>query len=219
MKAFGPLDARLQMNGVTQLFGQPQSGKSYLSVQIALKRDQVYREPFNDCIYYYMHEQPLFKEAKNTDDEIKFISDSSDLEEELSSGSSPVLLVLDDFIWQALGDKNKFMCKLFTQLTHHLQISVVYQSQVLFAPKSRVLNLSTHYYCLFRSFHRAQIGYFFRNLDPENYRFLLESYHASTDNKPYSHFMISHHPLDDDQMRFRDNIIPGEGVRVFTPKK
>lgn len=217
MKTLGPFDLRLQNYSSCMLFGSSYSGKSTLSVRIALERDLIYREPHENVIYYYAHEQPLFEEAKNADDGIKFISDESELDDELSSSGS-CLLFLDDFVWEALGKRNKFMCNLFTILGHHKKITSVYQSQIMFSPKARTLNLSTHYYCLFRSFHQAQMSYFFRDISPEKYKFLLESYHLSTDNKPYSHFFISHHPLDLDRLRYRDNIIPKDGVRIFTPR-
>lgn len=117
-----------------------------------------------------------------------------------------------------VGSDNRFVTEYFTNKCHHNKTTLLFQSQNLFPNKGRVWQLNTLYYILFKNPVRSQMNYFFRGLMPDDYKFLLDCYHYSTDQKQYGHFCLSLQPSDPDHLRYRNNIIPSGGTVFFTPK-
>lgn len=213
------VDLRLKSFCSLQLTGASNSGKSTLSVSIALNRRKVYDQDHEAVIYYFQHEQPLISKAKEEDDGILFLKDKDQVEEELAESNS-TLLICDDILAASGTQDHKFITDYFLAKSHHNRVSFVLQSQLVYHPSThaRAWMLNTNYFCLFRNFHQQQMVNFFRNLSPKNYKFIHEAYLYCTENQKYGHFFMSLHPADSDLYRYRSNVIPSEGINIFMPK-
>lgn len=215
--SYGPFDLRLAPFTTLLLVGKSHSGKSTLSCQIALKRKLVYENPPEKVVYLYKTWENIFKQVKEEDDAIVFCKTKEEVEDELS-GEGHKLFIADDFMAQAISSENKYITEFFTDRCHHQSISLIFLSQLLYPPNGRCWSLNTQYYALFKNHHQQQISTFFRNINPRLQNFLIDSYNFSTGHK-YGHFFMSLYGQTDDAIRYRNSVIPHEGMQVFLPKE
>ena len=123
-------------------------------------------------------------------------------------GRSRVLLIIDDLMNEA--DQN--VCNLFTKLSHHRNVSVVFVTQNLFHRNRhvRTMNLNTHYVVLFKNPRDAgQVAIMARQMYPRKSNFVVEAFRDAT-REPYGYLMIDLKPETDDRYRFRTNIFPDD---------
>ena len=123
-------------------------------------------------------------------------------------GRSRVLLLIDDLMNEA--DQN--VCNLFTKLSHHRNVSVVFVTQNLFHRNRhvRTMNLNTHYVVLFKNPRDAgQLAIMARQMYPRKSNFMVEAFRDAT-REPYGYLLIDLKPETDDRYRFRTNIFPDD---------
>ncbi len=97
------------------------------------------------------------------------------------------LVIIDDLMSECSKDQR--ISNLFTSGSHHQGISVMYLTQNLFPPgkQSRTISLNSHYMIAFKNPRDSLVvSTLARQMYPNNYNFLLESYQDAT-KKPYGY--------------------------------
>jgi len=131
-------------------------------------------------------------------------------------GREPTLLVIDDL----MSETNETVVNLFTKSSHHRNISVLYLAQNLF-PKNkfaRTISLNAHYMVLFKNPRDAsQFANLARQMYPGNSHFAVDAYKDAT-REPYSYLLVDLRPEQNDELRLRTSIFPGETHYVYVAK-
>jgi len=161
-------------------------------------------------IYCYGEYQQLFRQYP----QVTFHEGLPDMND--FDGSEPVLLVVDDLMDQT----NETIANLFTKGSHHRNVSVVFLVQNMF-PKNkfaRTISLNAHYMVLFKNPRDAsQFANLARQMYPKRSQFAVEAYKDAT-HEPYSYLLVDLRPEQDEELRLRTNIFPGETHYVYVPK-
>jgi hypothetical protein len=108
---------------------------------------------------------------------------------------------LDDL----LNEANQNVCDLFTKLSHHRDVSVVFVIQNLFHRNRfvRTMNLNTHYLVLFKNPRDAnQVSVLARQMYPGKSKFVVEAYRDATKN-PFGYLLIDLRLETDESYRIR----------------
>jgi len=132
-------------------------------------------------------------------------------------GSRPELLIIDDL----MNELDESVANLFTKGSHHHNVSVVLLVQNLFHKNRhmRTISLNSHYLVLFKSPRdAAQIANLFRQMYPTDWRFAVDAYKNAT-QEPYSYLLVDLRPEQNEELRLRANIFPGERHFVYVSKK
>ena len=88
------------------------------------------------------------------------------------------------------------MMKVFTEASHHKNVSVIFMSQNIFHPgsRARTISLNTQYMVLFKNPRdRQQIKTLARQMYPDNWINFMERFNRAT-NKPYGKLIIDLRP-------------------------
>jgi hypothetical protein len=120
-----------------------------------------------------------------------------------------------------MNEANQNVCDLFTKLSHHRDVSVVFVTQNLFHRNRfvRTMNLNTHYLVLFKNPRDAsQVSVLARQMYPGKSKFVVEAYKDATKN-PFGYLLIDLRPETDESYRLRTNIFPDDGRQyAYVPK-
>ena len=166
--------------------------------------------PPSKIVYCYGEYQQLFSNYAR----VIFHQGLPDLND--FDGSEPTLLVIDDL----MQETNETVANLFTKGSHHRNVSVMFLAQNLF-PKNkfaRTMSLNAHYMILFKNPRDAsQFANLARQMYPKRSQFAVEAYKDAT-REPYSYLLIDLRPEQDDDLRLRTNIFPGETHYVYVAK-
>lgn len=162
-------------------------------------------------MYCYGEFQPIFAEFPG----IEFHEGLPDVSR--FDGRKRVLLILDDLMNEA--DQN--VCNLFTRISHHRNVSVVFVTQNIFHRNRfvRTMNLNTHYIVMFKNPRDAgQVATLARQMYPGKSKFVVEAYKDAT-KEPYGYLLIDLRPETDENYRVRTNIFPDDDRQfVYLPK-
>jgi len=80
------------------------------------------------------------------------------------------------------------------------------------------MSLNAHYMVLFKNTRDAtQFTNLARQMYPKTSQFAVEAYKDTT-REPYSYLLVDLRPEQDDDLRLRTNIFPGETHYVYTSK-
>jgi len=129
---------------------------------------------------------------------------------------TPTLTIIDDLMEKT----NDTVANLFTKVSHHRSVSVIYITQNVFhqSKQSRTISLNAHYMVLFKSPRDAgQISVLGRQLYPEKPHFLVGAFKDAT-TSPHSYLLLDMRPETDEQLRVRANIFPGDQQVVYQPR-
>ena len=182
--------------------GPSSSGKTQFVFRLIRHADRLVDPPPEKIVYCYDEFQPSFLEFS----QVEFHEGLPDVGS--FDGRSRVLLIIDDLMNEA--DQN--VCNLFTKLSHHRNVSVVFVTQNLFHRNRhvRTMNLNTHYVVLFKNPRDAgQVAIMARQMYPRKSNFVVEAFRDAT-REPYGYLMIDLKPETDDRYRFRTNIFPDD---------
>ena len=117
------------------------------------------------------------------------------------------ILILDDLMSQA-DDRVE---NIFTKLSHHKSVSVLFLTQNLFfkSKQARTISLNSHYIVVFKNARDAmQISNLARQMYPGNSKFMVEAFKDATSG-PYGYLLIDMKPYTEEAYRLRTNIFPG----------
>ena len=135
------------------------------------------------------------------------------------SASERNLLILDDQMSAASSKDRKEMTKLFTQGSHHRNLTIFYCVQNLFehGPASRTISLNSQYIVLFKNPRdSSQIQYLAQQIYPKNRKFLVDSYIDAT-QIPHSYLMLNLTQNCDEWARVCTNIFPNQATEFYVP--
>jgi hypothetical protein len=169
------------------------------------------RSPSQKIVYCNGEFQPLFSEFPD----VEFQEGLPDVGR--FDGRYRCLLILDDL----MNEANQNVCDMFTKLSHHRDVSVVFVTQNLFHRNRfvRMMNLNTHYLVLFKNPRDAnQVSVLARQMYPGRSKFVVEAYKDATKN-PYGYLLIDLRPETDESYRIRTNIFPDDDRQyAYVPK-
>ena len=168
-------------------------------------------------IWFYKEWQAGYNEMKKLIPAIEF---QEGLDVGLLDGiqiSERNLVVLDDLMTS--GAESKQISKLFTQESHHKNLTVIFIVQNLFyqGKEMRNISLNAHYLVLYKNPRdKSQIRYLSQQVNPENTKFVTSAFSHATE-QPYSYFVIDLYPETQEDFRFLTNIFPDEQIRFYLP--
>ena len=125
-------------------------------------------------------------------------------------------MIVDDL----MSETNQLVADIFTKLSHHRNISILYLSQNVFDKNKyvRTITLNAHYLVLFKNPRDAgQFAILARQMYPNTSKFAMEAY-ADATKVPYGYILVDLKPDQDEQCRLRTNIFPGEMQYVYVKK-
>ena len=131
-------------------------------------------------------------------------------------GRLRTLLILDDL----MQETDSRVTSIFTKISHHRNVSVVYLTQNLFygSKQNRTISLNAQYFVLYKNARDAnQVAYLARQMYPNKSKFMLEAFQDAT-KQPFTYLLVDLKPESDEQYRLRTNIFPGEITHVYAPK-
>lgn len=205
------MDVRLKHPFTCTVAGPTSSGKTQFVFRLIRHVNELINPPPERILYCYGEFQSSFAEFP----QVEFHEGLPDVGQ--FDGRFRVLLIVDDLMNEA--DQN--VCNIFTKLSHHRNMSVVFVTQNLFHRNRhvRTMNLNTHYLVLFKNPRDAgQVATLARQMYPGKSKFVVEAYKDAT-KEPYGYLLIDLRPETDENYRIRTNIFPDdERQYVYIPK-
>lgn len=125
---------------------------------------------------------------------------------DLIKQEKPHLVVIDDLMNELGGDKD--VSNLFTRVSHHNNVSVVFIVQNAFHQDKQMRNISLncHYTILMNNKRdRSQILTFARQQCPSSPKCFLQAFEDSVKNK-YGYLLVDNHPETPDELSWRTKI-------------
>jgi len=112
-----------------------------------------------------------------------------------------------------MSETNQLVANVFTKISHHRNVSVVYLTQNVFDKNkyARTISLNAHYLVLFKNPRDATQ---FATLAS---KFAIEAYKDAT-SAPYGYLLIDLKPEKDERCRLRTNVFPGETQFAYVRK-
>ena len=190
--------------------GPTGSGKTVFTVRLIENALTLIEPPPERIIWCYGVYQKFFNSVKN----VEFVEGLPDIES--FDGKQRTLLIMDDL----MHETDERVSKLFTQVSHHKNLSILYLTQNLFygSKQSRTISLTSHYLVLFKNTRDAtQISHLASQMYPGRSKFMIEAYRDAT-SKPFSYLLVDLKPDTEDRVRVRSSIFPGEQTCVYVPK-
>ena len=172
----------------------------------------MFDEPPEKVIYCYSIWTKLFDEMEKTLD-IEFVQ-GMPTEEKIKDifNGKHQMICLDDLQHEVANSTQAE--KLFTQLSHHNNLSVVYLNQNLYyqGKCARTLNLNTAYTILLKNLRNIQqVALLGRQLGMGS--LLKEAYQDAT-SKPFGYLVVDLSPKSEEKYRLRTNVFPSEAPMV-----
>ena len=205
------MDVRLKHAFTCTVAGPTSSGKTWFVFRLIKHAYSVINPPPEKIVYCYGEFQPSFAEFPT----VEFQEGLPNVDR--FDGRQRVLLIIDDL----MNEVDQNVSNLFTKLSHHRNVSVVFLTQNLFHRNKfvRTMNLNTHYIVLFKNPRDAgQVAVLARQMYPGKSKFVVEAYEDAT-KEPYGYLLINLRPETDDRYRIRTKIFPDdERQYAYQPK-
>jgi hypothetical protein len=207
------MDLRLQHPSNTLVVGASGAGKSYLVKRIVENRKALFNVDFDEVFWYFAEWQSIYEELKRQHNVI-FVEGPPSLEH-FPPNQGPKLVIVDDFMDQI---KNPEFLKIAIKGSHHRSLSFWFLTQSLFPPNFRQISLQAHYVFMLKATRDlAQIRTFCLQIDPTNWRALMEAYSDATKDG-HSYMLFDFHVRQLDHLRLRTHIFPSENTIIYVPK-
>ena len=158
---FNTIDPRFIHPFTAIIAGPSGSGKSMFCMRLIRNARECIAPPPERIVYCYSVYQPMFDRYPN----VEFVEGLPDLN--MFDGEKRTLIIIDDL----MHETNEIVAKLFTKISHHKSVSVVYLTQNLFNNNkhNRTISLNTHYMILFKNVRDAtQVHCLARQMFPKN---------------------------------------------------
>jgi Adenovirus IVa2 protein len=204
------MDARLQHPFTAIVAGPTGCGKSVFTFKLISEAQNMIFPPPEKIMYCYSIYQSLFDEFPS----VEFNEGLPELSQ--FDGKHRYLLILDDMMTQT----NDTVSDLFTKVSHHKSVSVIFLSQNIFhqSKQNRTMSLNSHYLVLFKNPRDAmQVATFGRQMYPGKSKFLVEAFTDAT-SRAFGYLLIDLKPETEQKFRVRTNIFQDERQYVYIPK-
>src|SRR3990167_1434163 len=159
--------------------GPTRSGKTYFVIK-CLKHSLI--QPFpNRILFLYKEWQPAYDELKILLPDVEFHEGLDGPLLNSLTGADKNLVIIDDLM-SSVGE-SKQISKLFTQESHHKNLTVIFLVQNLFyhGKEMRNISLNAHYLVLYKNPRdKSQIRYLAQQIFPENTKFLANAFNNAT---------------------------------------
>ena len=194
--------------------GSTGCGKSMLVEKLIIfKREMINPVP-EEIVLCYKLWQPGYERLKKHN--VRFVEGLP--EEDVLDGSKSRLLIIDDL----MSEVNQRVTSIFTEQSHHLNISVILILQNLFFSKNkeiRTISLNAHYLVVFKNPRdKGQIINLGKQMYPGQLNYVLEAFKSATD-QPHGYLLFDCKQSTPEHLRLRTSIFPGETHTVFVPHK
>jgi len=192
--------------------GPTGSGKT--AFVIRLINENLFSKTPSRIVWFYNEFQPLYETIHK---EVEFKKDCNETFYKGLSTSNTNLVVLDDQM-TSLRD-SQVLTKLFTEGSHHRNLSIIYIVQNLFdrGKSQRNVSLNAQYIVLFKNPRdSAQIQCLSRQIYGRNSKFLVDAYIDAT-KQPYGYLVLDLRPETEETFRVRTRVFKGEVCEVYQP--
>lgn len=218
------MDFRFEKFASHLLAGASSSGKTFRIASYLRLKNEIIKggEDIQNIVFCYAAWQPIYSELEKEKVVTKWVNKLPSNEEFIElvrdyKGRGGSIVVLDDF----MSEISKDLVEIFTVTSRHYHTSTFILLQSLFPPNplARILSLNCRFFHIFKNpRENAQISYLARQLNPSNYKWIVEAYHEAT-SKPYTCFVIDLTQEQKEEFRYRSNILPSEWpMKVYFPK-
>ena len=196
--------------------GSSNSGKTEFVFRLIKHADVMISPPVDLIIYCYNEYQNRFKEIKGVYFHHGF--EESLISKEKLKGRC-VLLILDDMMSTIDPD---VLSKTFTIYSHHRKVLPLFITHNLFYTGlkcGRTIALNTVYNVIMKTTRdKASIEVLARQVFLGQVKFFMESFNYAT-RKSYSYLVLDSKNDQDEEVRLRTQIFPGEDTICFIPNK
>ena len=201
------------MNDITIFF---LLGKTFMCREIIKASATLIHPPPQRILYCYSEWQSLY------DDMPEIVEFHQGINEDLLSRDNlknqQILLIIDDLNEDANGT---LISAIFTRMSHHRFISVIYLTNSLFSNQRnyRLLASNTQYYGLFRSTRdHASIAILARQMVGSKAYKKVEQAYIECTKEPYGYLFCDLKANTPKELRFRTKILPHEDTICFVIK-
>lgn len=208
------VDPRLRNPCTMRVVGATMSGKTVFVRRLLKHREEVFQDPdtVRNVLVLYKKWQPLYETMKDEDPCITFVKGFPEepLKKWLPEGG---IVVMDDMMDEVVN--NDRASHLFTRGAHHDKMTPISIEQNLFPQGrgGRTQRLNTQYLILFKNPNDSLGPCTLANQafahDREQKQAFFEAFQRAT-GRPHSYFMLDMHPLTEDHLRFRTNLLPDD---------
>ena len=208
--SFVTMDARLKHPLTCLVAGPTGCGKSVFTFKLISEAQELINPPPERIMYCYSMYQSIFDEFP----QVEFHEGLPDIAQ--FDGKLRYLLILDDMMTQV----NDSVSDLFTRVSHHKNLSVIFLTQNIFhqSKQNRTMSLNSHYLVLFKNPRDAmQVATLGRQMFPGKAKFLIEAFVDAT-SKPFGYLLIDLKADTEQKFRIRTNIFQDERQFVYVPK-
>ena len=158
-------------------------------------------------IWFYRRWQPCYT-ALQEQMTIEFIEGipSNINRDDFFDASIPTLFIIDDLMKEAT--QNADICNLFTEGSHHRNLSVICVLQNLYykGKENRTMSLNSQYIVLFKNPRdQQQVAVLGRQMYPYRSQYFIDEYKNATD-KPFSYLFIDLKQSTNEGQRLQNNI-------------
>ena len=197
--------------------GPTGSIKSKWVLQLIDHAIEIIEPPPTRIWYCYGEFQPTF----NSYPWVHFHEGLPEQSDRVFDGLASTLIILDDL----MSETNQLVANMFTKISHHRNVSVVYLTQNVFDKNkyARTISLNAHYLVLFKNSRDAsqfacQSVCHVGDTDVSEYvKVAIEAYKDAT-SAPYGYLLIDLKPEQDERCRLRTNVFPGENQYVYVSR-
>ena len=208
-------DTRFIAPMTMQIVGSSGSGKSFFTKRLLDHAHEMIHPPPDRILYCYSEYQSLFDEMPN----VEFHRGLSEELIKRENLSGHTCLVIDD-----LADEvdEKLLERLFTKLSHHRFISVIFIVHSLFYPglkNMRLISLNTNYLVIFKTARdQNSIAIVARQMFGKSYKYMILAYEDAT-SKRHGYLLVDSKDHSSGLIRLRTQIFPGELTICYVPKQ
>ena len=195
--------------------GPSRSGKTHWVIKLLIKKQRrIFPEP-DQIVYCYAHWQKTYSILQRENPAVRWHEGLPSTV--FMNNLTDTVVVVDDLM--SAGMKDPALMSMFTEGSHHKNLSVIFLVQNLFhqGRQSRSINLNTQYLVLFKNPRdRQQIQTLARQMYPNNWRKFLEYFEYET-SKPYGKVIIDLNPETLEKDRFvADEEEEGDVNKLYT---
>ena len=201
-----------------QVVGPSGSGKTYFTCQLMQNAEYLFENVINRIFWLMGSEDGESGETaqilKEIQKEVIFMNGfQKGWQRFLERGDA---IVIDDLFIESTKEKD--FNNLFTKIARHRGVTVIFLTQNLFhqGGQHRTRNLNVHYLVLFKNPRDVTvIDFIARQAFHANKKFLIDSYHDATDNKPYGYLFLDFTQSCPEELRVRTDIFNDEGPTIY----
>lgn len=191
--------------------GPTQAGKTHFVMQ--LLRERAIRPEPERFIWIYNEWQPTYEMVAH------FVEFRKELNQELYDSLDPQvnnMLVLDDQM--AKLKNSELLERLFTQGSHHRNMSVLHLVQNMFesGSKQRTVSINAQYMVIFKNPRdKSQIRTLAFQMFPDSPKFLVDAFKDAT-IEPHGYLLLDLRQETPEELRVRRHILPSQQTEVYT---